>query len=68
MRLSTQEQAATLVRISELRNLIAHEYAAENLPERYEAVFTLSPMLTGIAKHTRDGARALIDRLQGNTP
>lgn len=60
--------ATTLVRIRELRNLIAHEYAAENLPELYETVFTLSPELIDIANRAQAGAQTLMARLQGNTP
>lgn len=37
-----------LVRIRELRNLIAHEYAAEKLKEMYSAVATLAPELIAI--------------------
>lgn len=34
-----------MIKIRELRNLIAHEYADEKMPEIYAAVATLSPVL-----------------------
>ena len=37
--------ASELIRIHELRNLIAHEYANDKMPEVYAAVATLSPIL-----------------------
>lgn len=37
--------ASELIRIRELRNLIAHEYANDKMPEVYAAVATLSPIL-----------------------
>jgi len=37
--------AAQLIRIRELRNLIAHEYATEKMPEIHAAVAALAPML-----------------------
>jgi hypothetical protein len=37
--------AAELIRIRELRNLIAHEYATEKMLEIYTAVAALSPIL-----------------------
>lgn len=37
--------ASELIRIRELRNLIAHEYATEKMPEIYSAVAGLSPVL-----------------------
>ena len=37
--------AAELVNIRELRNLIAHEYATEKMPEIYSAVVAMSPVL-----------------------
>jgi hypothetical protein len=37
--------ASELIRIRELRNLIAHEYANDKMPEVYAAVALLSPIL-----------------------
>ena len=37
--------ASELINIRELRNLIAHEYAADKMLEIYEAVATMSPIL-----------------------
>nr|MDP2189905.1 hypothetical protein [Rhodoferax sp.] len=53
------------MRIRELRNLIAHEYAADKMAEIYEAVFVLSPELVMIAKQAADYSVSLIKRLQG---
>ncbi len=58
------DRADTLVRIRELRNLIAHEYATDKMAEIYEAVFILSPELGRIAKQTSDYSELLIHRLQ----
>ena len=38
-------QAEQLIKIRELRNLIAHEYATDAMPEIYAAVMALSPLL-----------------------
>jgi len=37
--------AAELINIRELRNLIAHEYATEKMPEIYSAVAAMAPIL-----------------------
>jgi hypothetical protein len=37
-----------MIKIRELRNLIAHEYANEKMPEIYTAVVTLSPALLAV--------------------
>jgi uncharacterized protein YutE (UPF0331/DUF86 family) len=39
------DDAGTLVRIRELRNLIAHEYAADKIAEIYATVAELAPVL-----------------------
>ena len=57
-------RAEVLVRIRELRNLIAHEYAADKMAEIYEAVFMLSPELDKIAKQAADYSESLINRLR----
>lgn len=58
-------RADVLVRIRELRNLIAHEYAADKMAEIYEAVFILSPELAMIARQAADYSASLVERLQG---
>ena len=40
--------ASEMIKIRELRNLIAHEYANEKMPEIYAAVATLSPALLAV--------------------
>jgi len=42
------ESAGDLVHIRELRNLIAHEYAADRLPEIYRSVSALTPELLAV--------------------
>lgn len=37
--------ASEMIKIRELRNLIAHEYANEKMPEIYAAVVAMSPVL-----------------------
>jgi hypothetical protein len=57
-------RADVLVRIRELRNLIAHEYAADKMAEIYEAVYMLSPELDNIAIQAADYSELLINRLR----
>ena len=40
--------ASEMIKIRELRNLIAHEYANEKMPEIYSAVAALSPALLAV--------------------
>lgn len=54
------------MRIRELRNLIAHEYAADKMAEIYEAVFILSPELGKIAEQAAGYSRSLIKRVQAS--
>ena len=42
------DDSITLVRIRELRNLIAHEYAADKMAEIYAAVAALAPELLAV--------------------
>lgn len=42
------ESASHLLQIRELRNLIAHEYAADRMPDIYQAVAALTPTLLAI--------------------
>jgi hypothetical protein len=51
------------VRIRELRNLIAHEYAADKMAEIYATVFALSPELDTIAMQAANYSSLLINRL-----
>ena len=39
--------ASDLIKIRELRNLIAHEYAADQMQDIYAAVATMTPVLLG---------------------
>ena len=61
---NSHTRAEVLVRIRELRNLIAHEYAADKMAEVYEAVFILSPELGKIAEQAADYSQSLIKRVQ----
>ncbi|WP_052315069.1 hypothetical protein [Thiocystis violascens] len=54
------DDAATLIRIRELRNLIAHEYAADRLAEIYAAVAALTPELLSIVPKAQAYASELI--------
>ncbi len=54
------ESDGQLVRIRELRNLIAHEYADEKLAEIYRAVFQLAPVLLGAVPKVSAWAQRLI--------
>ena len=55
-------QADSLIQIRELRNLIAHEYAAESMAEIYAAIQALAPnLLLTVPKVVTDGY-ALLNR------
>ena len=56
------DSATDLVRIRELRNLIAHEYAADKLDELHQAIFALTPQLLAIIPEVRKYAEDLIKR------
>lgn len=58
------EQAHVLIQIRELRNLIAHEYAADEMAEIYQAIHLLAPTLSLITQRTSDYAAALLTRVQ----
>ena len=58
------DQAARLIRIRELRNLIAHEYAADKMADIYDAVFVLAPELENITQRTVEYAEKLINSLK----
>ncbi len=48
--------ASEMIKIRELRNLIAHEYADEKMSEIYAAVATLSPALLAVVPKVIDYA------------
>ena len=52
--------AAELIRIRELRNLIAHEYATEKMREIYTAVATMTPVLLAAVPRVIEYARNTI--------
>jgi uncharacterized protein YutE (UPF0331/DUF86 family) len=54
--------AEGLVRIRELRNLVAHEYAADRMAEIYAAIARLSPELLAVVPKVRAHAEALANR------
>lgn len=58
------DDRTALVRIRELRNLIAHEYAADKMAEIYAAVAALSPQLLAVVPRVIAYAR----ELQGRYP
>ena len=55
-------QAADLIKIRELRNLIAHEYATEKMPEIYAAVAAMSPTLLAAVPKVVTYAEQMISR------
>jgi uncharacterized protein YutE (UPF0331/DUF86 family) len=50
------------VRIRELRNLIAHEYAAERMAEIYSGIASMAPALLAIVPRVRAYAEDLARR------
>ncbi len=54
------DSASDLLQIRELRNLIAHEYAADKMAEIYQTVTKLTPILLGIVPKTQIYAKQLI--------
>lgn len=56
--------AAELIRIRELRNLIAHEYATEKMLEVYSAVAAMSPVLLAVVPRVIAYARKAIQSYQ----
>ena len=54
--------AAELVKIRELRNLIAHEYANEQMADIYVAVAALTPSLLSVVPHVTAYAATLSQR------
>lgn len=62
------ERADILARIRELRNLIAHEYAADQMAEIYTAVYQLSPDLDTIVGQVAGYTEPLLGRLRPSAP
>ena len=58
------DDARSLIRIRELRNLIAHEYAAEKMMEIYEEIVVVSPDLTKVSQNALDYAERLVNSLR----
>jgi uncharacterized protein YutE (UPF0331/DUF86 family) len=56
------DSAADLVRICELRNLIAHEYAADKLDELYQTIIVLTPQLLAMPPKVRKYAEDLLEQ------
>lgn len=54
--------AVELIKVRELRNLIAHEYATEKIQEIYAAVATMSPVLLAAVPQVIAYARNTIQR------
>ena len=60
------DEAGQLVRIRELRNLIAHEYASDRMPDIYRAVAALTPCLLTAIPRVKAHGEALIRRYTGD--
>lgn len=54
--------ASQLVKIRELRNMIAHEYAAEKMVEIYSVVYALAAELLAIVPRVTSDAQAVIKK------
>jgi uncharacterized protein with HEPN domain len=54
--------AAQMIEIRELRNLIAHEYANDKMPEIFSAVAALTPPLLAIVPKVTQHAQDLIHK------
>lgn len=55
-------QADRLIQIRELRNLIAHEYAADSLDEIYDAIAALAPKLIQLVPLVIEAGNLLLKR------
>jgi len=60
------DDARSLIRIRELRNLIAHEYAADKMMEIYEEIVALAPGLVKISQNAVDYAERLVNSLRNS--
>jgi hypothetical protein len=54
--------ASQMINIRELRNMIAHEYAAEKMTEIYAAVYALAQILLIIVPNVTAAAQRLVAR------
>ncbi len=61
------QSAQDLVRIRELRNLVAHEYAADRMAELYTGISRLAPLLLAVVPKVRSYAEDLAKRF-GSPP
>lgn len=59
------EEPGQLIRIRELRNLIAHEYVSDRMPDIYRAVAALTPALLAAIPAVKAHGDALILRYAG---
>ena len=55
-------KASEMIRIRELRNLIAHEYASDKMPEIYAVVAAMSPVLLAVVPKVIASANDTIRR------
>lgn len=55
-------EASEMIKIRELRNLIAHEYASDKMSEIYTVVAAMSPILLAIVPKVIDYARNIIQQ------
>ncbi len=55
-------EASEVIKIRELRNLIAHEYASDRMPEIYTAVAAMSPALLAVVPKVIAYANDIIRR------
>lgn len=55
-------EASEMIKIRELRNLIAHEYASDKMPEIYTVVAAMSPALLAVVPKVIAHANDLIRR------
>lgn len=58
--------ASELIKIRELRNLIAHEYASDKMPEIYAVIIAMSPALLAVVPQVVSYANELSKRYSGN--
>ncbi len=54
--------AAEMIKLRELRNLIAHEYASDKMPEIYAVVAAMSPALLAVVPKVITYANDIIRR------
>jgi len=55
-------EASEMIKIRELRNLIAHEYASDKMPEIYTVVAAMSPVLLAVVPKVIAYANDIIRR------